>query len=100
MHMCYFCLCVPKDVAKENKRPTGVNIILRYGVVAVCVQVAMAAGQVLFQRFYYAKSMVRYPMETTAMACIALASKIEEAPRKIRDVINVFNHIRQVKNGK
>lgn len=66
----------------------------------ILFQVAMAAGQVLFQRFYYAKSMVRYPMETTAMACIALASKIEEAPRKIRDVINVFNHIRQVKNGK
>lgn len=66
----------------------------------LCVQVAMACGQVLFQRLYYAKSMVRYPMETTAMACVALASKIEEAPRKIRDVINVFRHIRQVKNGK
>ncbi|RXG73366.1 Cyclin-L1 [Armadillidium vulgare] len=62
--------------------------------------VAMATGQVLFQRFYYAKSLVRYPMETTAMACVALASKIEEAPMKIRDVINVFNHIKQVKNGK
>ncbi|KAB7493828.1 Cyclin-L1 [Armadillidium nasatum] len=60
----------------------------------------MATGQVLFQRFYYAKSLVRYPMETTAMACVALASKIEEAPMKIRDVINVFNHIKQVKNGK
>ncbi|KAA0192403.1 hypothetical protein HAZT_HAZT004679 [Hyalella azteca] len=67
----------------------------------LCIlQVAMACGQVLFQRLYYAKSLVRYPMEATAMACVALASKIEEAPRKIRDVINVFRHIRQVRNGK
>lgn len=39
-------------------------------------------------------------METTAMGCVCLASKIEEAPRRIRDVINVFHHIRQVKNQK
>lgn len=56
----------------------------------------MATGQVLFQRFYYSKSFVRYSMETTAMACVCLASKIEEAPRSVRNVINVFNHIRQV----
>ena len=50
----------------------------------------MATGQVLFQRFYYSKSFVRHAMETTAMGCVCLASKIEEAPRRIRDVINVF----------
>ena len=60
----------------------------------------MACGQVLFQRLYYAKSLVRYPMEATAMACVVLASKIEEAPRKIRDIINVFRHIRQARSGK
>ncbi|XP_053650931.2 cyclin-L1 isoform X1 [Cherax quadricarinatus] len=81
-------------------RILGCELIQTGGILLKLPQVAMAAGQVLFQRFYYAKSMVRYPMETTAMACIALASKIEEAPRKIRDVINVFNHVRQVKNGK
>lgn len=36
-------------------------------------------------------------METTAMSCVCLASKIEEAPRRIRDVINVFHHIKQVR---
>lgn len=63
-------------------------------------QVAMATGQVLFQRFYYSKSLVRHNMETTAMGCICLASKIEEAPRRIRDVINVFNHVKQVSSQK
>ena len=32
-----------------------------------------------------------------AMASIFLAAKIEEYPRRIRDVINVFYHINQVR---
>jgi hypothetical protein len=60
----------------------------------------MATGQVLFHRFYYCKSFLRQEMEHTAMACIYLASKIEEAPRRIRDVINVFHHLQQLRNGK
>ena len=34
------------------------------------------------------------------MAAIYLSSKIEESPRTIRDVINVFNNIKQVRSGK
>lgn len=34
------------------------------------------------------------------MSCVCLASKIEEAPRRIRDVINVFHHIKQVRAQK
>lgn len=60
----------------------------------------MATGQVIFQRYYFSKSLVRQAMETTAMACIYLASKIEESPRRIRDVINVFHHIRQFRSKK
>lgn len=63
-------------------------------------QVAMASGQVLFQRFFYSKSFVRHDMEAIAMGCICLASKIEEAPRRLRDVLNVFNHIKQIRAQK
>ena len=34
------------------------------------------------------------------MACLNLASKIEECPRRNRDVINVFHHIKQVRASK
>ncbi|XP_010157969.1 PREDICTED: cyclin-L1, partial [Eurypyga helias] len=57
----------------------------------------MATGQVLFHRFFYSKSFVKHSFEIVAMACINLASKIEEAPRRIRDVINVFHHLRQLR---
>jgi transcription initiation factor TFIIIB Brf1 subunit/transcription initiation factor TFIIB len=79
-------------------RILGCELIQTAGMLLKLPQVAMATGQVLFQRFYYSKSFVLHAMETTAMGCVYLASKIEEAPRRIRDVINVFHHIKQVKS--
>lgn len=35
-----------------------------------------------------------------SMACVHLASKIEEAPRRIRDVMNVFHRLRQLREKK
>jgi len=81
-------------------RIVGCEWIQTAGILLKLPQVAMATGQVLFQRFYYTKSFVRHPMEITAMACTCLASKVEESPRRIRDVINVYHHIRQVLNQK
>ncbi|XP_059547555.1 cyclin-L2 isoform X2 [Myotis daubentonii] len=60
----------------------------------------MATGQVLFQRFFYTKSFVKHSMEHVSMACVHLASKIEEAPRRIRDVMNVFHRLRQLREKK
>lgn len=85
---------------EKDLRILGCELIQTAGILLRLPQVAMATGQVLFQRFYYSKSFVRHNMETTAMSCICLASKIEEAPRRIRDVINVFHHIKQVRAQK
>ncbi|KAG8185607.1 hypothetical protein JTE90_023306 [Oedothorax gibbosus] len=86
--------------AELELRILGCELIQISGILLRLPQVAMATGQVLFQRFFYSKSFVRHAMEVVAMACITLASKIEEAPRRIRDVVNVFHHIKQVKSGK
>lgn len=85
---------------ETDLRILGCELIQTAGILLRLPQVAMATGQVLFQRFFYSKSFVRHSMEATAMSCVCLASKIEEAPRRIRDVINVFHHIKQVRGQK
>ena len=59
----------------------------------------MATGCVLFHRFFFAKSLIRHPFDVVAMAALGLACKIEESPRRTRDIINVFKHIKQVRSG-
>ncbi|PIO34153.1 hypothetical protein AB205_0079000 [Aquarana catesbeiana] len=86
------------DLSSETDlRVLGCELIQAAGILLRMPQVAMATGQVLFQRFFYSKSFVKHSFEIVAMACINLASKIEEAPRRIRDVINVFHHLRQLR---
>lgn len=85
---------------ETDLRILGCEMIQTAGILLKLPQVAMATGQIYLQRFYYAKSFVRYPMETMAMGSIYLASKVEEKPCRIRDVINVFHHIKQVRSQK
>ncbi|XP_052821230.1 cyclin-L1-like [Mya arenaria] len=85
---------------ETDLRILGCELIQTAGILLKLPQVAMATGQVLFQRFYYSKSFVKHNMEVLAMACINLASKIEECPRRIRDVINTFHHVKQIRNKK
>ncbi|OQR68178.1 cyclin-L2-like [Tropilaelaps mercedesae] len=78
-------------------RFVGCEMIQSAGILLRLPQVAMATGQVLYQRFYYSKSFVAHNFEIVAMACVVLASKIEEAPRRVRDVLNAFHHLEQLR---
>lgn len=91
------------DLAFETEfdlRLVGCELIQTAGRLLKLPQTAMATGQVLFHRYFYIKSFVKNPMEFYAMAAIFLSSKIEECPRRIRDVMNVFHHMKQVRSGK
>ena len=81
----------PED--EYDIRVLGCELIQSSGLLLDLPQTAMATAQVLFHRFYYSKSLVRYPMQHTAMACVALASKIEESPKRIRDVVKAFHKL-------
>ncbi|VDO03195.1 unnamed protein product [Rodentolepis nana] len=81
-------------------RYLGCELIQDAGILLKLPQVAMATAQVLYQRYFYSKSFVRYVYEHYAMACIFLAAKIEEHPRRIREVINVFAHMKQAREGR
>ncbi|XP_047250585.1 cyclin-L1-1 isoform X2 [Capsicum annuum] len=53
----------------------------------------MATGQVLFHRFYCKKSFARFNVKRVAASCVWLASKLEESPRKARQVLIVFHRM-------
>ncbi|KAM4612933.1 cyclin-L1-like [Polymixia lowei] len=85
---------------EEQLRMRGCEMIQAAGILLRLPQVAMATGQILFHRFFYCKSFVRHCAEMVATACVHLASKIEEEPRRIRDVLNVFYHLKHSKGRK
>lgn len=85
---------------ETDLRILGCERIQSAGILLRLPQVAMATGQVIFQRFFFSKSFVKHNFEIVAMACVNLASKIEESPRRVRDVINVFHHLKQGKGKK
>ncbi|XP_062384028.1 cyclin-L1 [Sardina pilchardus] len=85
---------------ETDLRILGCELIQSAGILLRLPQVAMATAQVLFQRFFYSKSFIKHSFEIVAMSCINLASKIEESPRRVRDVINVFHHLKQNRDRK
>lgn len=85
---------------ETDLRVVGCKLIQAAGILLRLPQVAMDTGRVLFQRFFYTKSFVKHSVEHVSMAWVHLASQIEEAPRRIWDVVNVFHHLRQLREKK
>ena len=50
-----------------------------------------------YDGFYFRKSFLKCEILTVATACLFLAGKIEENPRKLKDVISVFDYVNKMK---
>jgi len=71
----------------------GCELIQESGILLRLPQAVMATGQVLFHRFYFKKSFARFNVKRVAASCVWLAAKLEESPRKIPQVLNVFHRM-------
>ncbi|XP_059432303.1 cyclin-L1-1 [Corylus avellana] len=82
------------DEATEiTLRIYGCDLIQESGILLRLPQAVMATGQVLFHRFYCKKSFARFNVKKVAAGCVWLASKLEESPRKARQVLIVFHRM-------
>lgn len=76
------------DVEKERKfRRDGARLIMQVGTLLGLPHDSFATGVVLFQRFYMFHSFDQFHKYIIATACLFLAGKIEETPKKCRDVV-------------
>ncbi|KAH9606999.1 hypothetical protein KSS87_013774 [Heliosperma pusillum] len=84
------------DIDEETEtmfRIFGCDLIQEDGILLRLTQVVMATTQVLFQRFYWKMSFARFDAKRVAASCVWLASKLEESPRRAKQVIIVFHQM-------
>lgn len=72
-------------------RVYGCELIQEAGILLRMHQTACITGQIIFHRFYYRVSMKRCEVRSVAKAALLLGGKIEEQPRKLHDILNVFH---------
>ncbi len=84
---------------EENFRLFGCELIQEGGVMLKLPQVTMVTAMELFHRFFFRQSFLRAGMKYTTAACIFLATKLDETPKRIRDVVSVFDYLYKIKEG-
>ncbi|KDR81758.1 hypothetical protein GALMADRAFT_59351 [Galerina marginata CBS 339.88] len=85
---------IPEEL-EEDLRAYGCKLIHQAGILLKQKQVAVAAAQILFQRFWYVTSMKQFGVGDVGMGALYLASKLEECPLRMRDLINVYDLLLQ-----
>ncbi|KAG0052163.1 hypothetical protein BGZ83_002936 [Gryganskiella cystojenkinii] len=78
---------------EDNLRQLGCHLIQTAGMLMKLPQVAMATAQILFQRFFFQASLIKFAVRDISMGSIFLAAKVEECPCRLSDLINVFDHL-------
>ncbi|KAE9140854.1 hypothetical protein PF010_g22 [Phytophthora fragariae] len=78
------------EAVERLHRAFGCELIQEAGVLLRLPQVVLATAQTLLQRFFYRKSLRQFDAFRVAVSCLFLAAKVEEKPKRIRDVLAVF----------
>ncbi|KAJ0245077.1 hypothetical protein HA466_0185660 [Hirschfeldia incana] len=81
------------ETTETTLRIYGSDLIQEAGILLRLPQGVIATGQVLFHRFYCKKSLAKFDVKIVAASCVWLASKLEENPKKARQVIIVFHRM-------
>ncbi|KIJ60646.1 hypothetical protein HYDPIDRAFT_177349 [Hydnomerulius pinastri MD-312] len=85
---------IPHEL-EEDLRAFGCKLIHQAGILLRQKQVAVATAQILYHRFWYATSMKQFGIGDVGMGALYLASKLEECPLRMRDLINVYDLLLQ-----
>lgn len=78
---------------ERDLRAYGALLIQQAGVMVNAPQVVMATAQVLFQRFWFVTSLKHFGVRDIGLGALFLASKLEESPLRIRDLINAYAYL-------
>ncbi|XP_026293687.1 cyclin-K isoform X2 [Frankliniella occidentalis] len=74
---------------ESRYRKEGARFIIDTGTKMDLGYNTMATGVVYFHRFYMAHSFKSFPRYVTACCCLFLAGKVEETPKKCKDIIKI-----------
>eukprot|EP00842_Homolaphlyctis_polyrhiza_P006881 jgi/Hompol1/782/HPOL_005412-RA len=90
---------VPADL-ERHLRVSGAQLINYASILLKLPQVAASTAQVLFQRFFFCASFKSFSVLKIASASLFLSTKLEECPRRNRDIINVFHYLIELHSGR
>lgn len=74
---------------ESRYRRDGARFIIKVGLKMNLRYDTMATGVVYFHRFYMCHSFSTFPRYVTASCCLFLAGKVEETPKKCKDIIKI-----------
>lgn len=72
---------------ERRYRKEGTRFIMECGTEMILGHHTIATGAVYFHRFYMFHTFQEFPRYVTACCCLFLAGKVEETPKKCRDII-------------
>jgi len=81
-------------VQEREARQLGAMMIMQAAILLRLPSQASACALSIFHRFYYSSSFFECDLHLFSMASLFLAAKLEETPRKYKDVISVFDIVK------